>query len=79
MLEPEELPDQRYVYRIGASERERWECVAVLSGYHTRSVLSIDWTAAPAALGDSLGLLASAGADGRINVFSIVRALQWLD
>lgn len=59
----------------GVRKGDRWICVRVLKGWHTRSVYSVSWGAD--AEGDysasslSLGKLATAGADGSICIFQI--------
>lgn len=63
-------------WRIGRSERERWSCVSVLEGYHSRTIYTVDWTGDANAIkgehGESLGRIATGGGDGTINVIEIV-------
>ncbi|MBW0547255.1 hypothetical protein O181_086970 [Austropuccinia psidii MF-1] len=67
-------------WRIGRSERERWTCVNVISGYHSRTIYSLDWTSTnlnPQSdsdlIEDSLGTILTCGGDGKINIFEIFR------
>ncbi|KAG0147508.1 hypothetical protein CROQUDRAFT_656074 [Cronartium quercuum f. sp. fusiforme G11] len=65
-------------WRIGRSERERWRCVRVLEGFHTRTIYSIDWTSFEDIKGDEgepLGYIATGGGDGKINIFEIHRGI----
>ncbi|KNZ53001.1 hypothetical protein VP01_3375g2 [Puccinia sorghi] len=65
-------------WRIGRSERERWVCTSVLSGYHSRTIYSLDWTFAkfhdendP----QDLGMIVSCGGDGVINIFKLSKGV----
>ncbi|KAH8116080.1 WD40 repeat-like protein [Phellopilus nigrolimitatus] len=53
------------------AETWRWEPAAVLEGCHARSVYSVSWGKRPGDKGENGGWLASAGGDGRINVWDI--------
>jgi WD40 repeat protein len=56
--------------RGGKGQRDRWAQILALEGEHTRTIYSVSWTKGPEAQSKmSLGLLATAGADGRINVW----------
>jgi WD40 repeat protein len=68
-------------WRIGRSERERWTCTSVLSGYHSRTIYSLDWTFAQ--FQDEidpqcLGMIVSCGGDGVINVFKLVSFFEYV-
>jgi len=52
-------------------EEHRWESVRVIEGAHERAVYSVAWGACPSEAGRALGWLASAGGDGRINVWEV--------
>lgn len=67
--EQSELPDINKVYRIGPSEKERWDCVALIDGQFERAVYSIDW--APPTNEGSLGYIAAVGSEGKLAVFDI--------
>ncbi|PLW05067.1 hypothetical protein PCANC_12382 [Puccinia coronata f. sp. avenae] len=65
-------------WRIGRSERERWTCTSVISGYHSRTIYSLDWTFAQ--FQDEidpqcLGMIVSCGGDGVINVFKLSKGV----
>lgn len=59
----------------GIRKGDRWICVRVLQGWHTRSVYSVSWgadTESPLSHSTtSLGKIATAGADGSICVFQV--------
>ena len=56
----------------GVRKGDRWVCVRVLKGWHTRSVYSVSWGgAADGDLPSSLGKIATAGADGSICIFQV--------
>lgn len=60
--------------RIGIKEKWNWELKAEIEGVHERTVYSVDW--GKGGLGEEeggLGRILSAGGDGKINVFQIVR------
>jgi WD40 repeat protein len=61
--------------RGGKGNRDRWGPSAVLEDVHERTVYSVAWAKGPESSEvegrKNLGLLASAGADGRINVWSV--------
>lgn len=66
-------------WRIGRSERERWTCISVLDGFHSRTIYSLDWTffgdaesEVKGEEGESLGHIATGAGDGKINVFEVV-------
>ena len=75
VLKDGELPDRNKVYRIGKSDKERWDCVGLISGVFERSVYSVDWEPAASQTEDSLGRVVAAGADGKIVVFELVSVL----
>lgn len=64
-------------WRIGRSERERWICTNVISGHHKRTIYSLDWNFPLVLPSDesvdssSLGMIATCGGDGLINVFHV--------
>ncbi|OAV94360.1 hypothetical protein PTTG_03379 [Puccinia triticina 1-1 BBBD Race 1] len=65
-------------WRIGRSERERWTCVSVLSGYHSRTIYSLDWTFATVHNQNEsqcLGMIVSCGGDGIINVLKLSKGI----
>jgi WD40 repeat protein len=56
--------------RGGKDKRDRWAQVLVLKGEHTRTIYSISWAKGHGERSEtSLGVLATAGADRRINVW----------
>ncbi|KAE8202886.1 hypothetical protein A4X06_0g2491 [Tilletia controversa] len=67
----------------GATAEEKWILVGKLAGYHSRTIYALSWAADPADLSParerSLGRLASAGGDGRINVFELTEPEQAWD
>lgn len=69
-IEKEKLPDINTVFRIGAADKERWDCVALLQGHFERAIYSIDWDASTASE-DSLGWIAATGSEGKLVVFDI--------
>ncbi|KAA1064685.1 Cytosolic iron-sulfur protein assembly protein [Puccinia graminis f. sp. tritici] len=65
-------------WRIGRSERERWTCISVLSGYHSRTIYSIDWTFAQLPQhtdSQSLGMIVTCGGDGIINLLKLSKGV----
>ncbi|KAI8453725.1 WD40-repeat-containing domain protein [Phakopsora pachyrhizi] len=72
-------------WRIGRSERERWVSVKKVSGIHSRTIYSVDWTFLDHLSlqtqkdededDESLGFIVTAGGDGKINVFQIVSSI----
>ncbi|KAL9936283.1 hypothetical protein V8E36_005125 [Tilletia maclaganii] len=58
----------------GSAGDEKWVLVGKIAGFHTRTIYSLSWAADPShspRRERSLGRLASAGGDGRINVFEL--------
>ncbi|KAK0535583.1 Cytosolic iron-sulfur protein assembly protein [Tilletia horrida] len=58
----------------GTSGDEKWVLVGKITGFHSRTIYTLSWAPDPAdqpARERSLGRLASAGGDGRINVFEL--------
>lgn len=60
----------------GTRKGDRWVCVRVLQGWHTRSIYSVSWAvdARPNAPSNTLGRLATTGADGSICIFDVSEA-----
>lgn len=74
ILPAEQLPDKTTVYRIGPSDKERWECALLIEGHFERTIYSLDWTAQPSLAGpDSIGCIVAGGSEGKLVVFDIVR------
>ncbi|KAK0562499.1 Cytosolic iron-sulfur protein assembly protein [Tilletia horrida] len=58
----------------GAAGDEKWVLVGKIQGFHTRTIYALDWSVDPPSESPrphSLGRLASAGGDGKINVFEM--------
>jgi WD40 repeat protein len=60
----------------GIRKGDRWICVRILKGWHTRSIYSVSWGSDPEQHKDdstttSLGRIATAGADGQICIFQV--------
>jgi WD40 repeat protein len=55
----------------GSRKGDRWTCVRILKGFHTRSLYSVSWGHPSPDAASSLGRLATSGADGVICVFDI--------
>lgn len=56
----------------GTRKGDRWICVRILKGWHTRSIYSVSWGhAARGASPTALGRLATTGADGSICIFEV--------
>lgn len=69
-------------FRIGRTEKEGWYCALTIANAHTRSIFGLDWTEAgnwkpELQEGEvALGRIASAGGDGKINVYGITSTPQ---
>lgn len=48
--------------------QQRWQLLSTLSGYHERTIFTVDWSPA--------GLIASGGADNAIRIFSEAAAVE---
>ncbi|KAE8258334.1 hypothetical protein A4X13_0g1761 [Tilletia indica] len=81
-------PEQRAIELAGGKQEagttgeEKWILVGKMEGYHSRTIYALSWAADPLDLSPprerSLGRLASAGGDGRINVFELTEPeLPW--
>jgi WD40 repeat protein len=58
-------------FRVGKSERERWDCIETFArDLFERPVYTVDWLPSDA---EGLGHIAAAGADGKIVVWDVVR------
>lgn len=54
---------------------EKWVCVSVLKGFHSRTIYSVSWGEdATSKREGNLGRLATGGGDGKICVFEVVRS-----
>jgi WD40 repeat protein len=63
--------DDRTIRLWKRVEEHKWVCVGTLGG-HARTIYAVSWGPAPGADGaQQLGWLASAGGDGRINVWEL--------
>jgi len=63
--------------RVGLGERYGWEERGVIEGAHERTIYAVDWQ--KGGLDESeggRGRIVTAGGDGRINVFQMVRSLS---
>lgn len=60
--------------RIGMKERYRWEARGEIRDAHERTVYAVDWKEGGASRDEGgLGRIVSAGGDGRVNVYQMVR------
>jgi WD40 repeat protein len=63
--------------RIGVKEKFRWEMRGEIEGAHERTIYSVDWQEGGKEESEGgLGRIVTAGGDGRINVFQMVRFLH---
>ncbi|KZV98621.1 WD40 repeat-like protein [Exidia glandulosa HHB12029] len=63
------------IWKARDTKFHEWNCVKIIEGAHSRSIYSIAWTTADG----TLGWIASAGGDGRVNVWAVTEVAEGVD